>query len=238
MSLYFKQLLAGRDFAKTHPVASQMVNFCYLIGDQTTKKALVVDPAWDVKGLLEAAENDGMEVDGILATHCHPDHIGGDLFGLPVEGVAEILELKGMKVHAHKGESEGVKRVAGVSDSDLTLHESGDKFAVGEVEIEFLHTPGHSPGSQCFLVQNRLVSGDTLFVQGCGRVDLPGSDPEEMYRSLTERLSKLPDDVVLYPGHDYGGRPSSTLGEERKTNYCLKVPTLEDWLRLMGQSLQ
>jgi glyoxylase-like metal-dependent hydrolase (beta-lactamase superfamily II) len=234
-NLYFRQLLAGRDFALVHPVAGQMVNFCYLIGDRTTKKALVVDPAWDVRNLLDIAENDGMEVDGILATHYHPDHIGGDLFGLPVEGVSKLLELKGMKVHVQKEEAEGVKHVTGASDTDLILHDSGDKFSVGNVEIEFLHTPGHTPGSQCFLVRNRLVSGDTLFVQGCGRVDLPGSDPEEMYRSLTERLAKLPDDVELFPGHDYGGQPTSTLGEERRTNYSLQVPTLEDWLRLMGR---
>jgi glyoxylase-like metal-dependent hydrolase (beta-lactamase superfamily II) len=233
-NLYFRQLLAGRDFALAHPVAGQMVNFCYLIGDQTTKKAVVVDPAWDVGGLLAIAESEGMEVVGALATHYHPDHIGGDLFGLPVEGISELLELKGMKVHVQKVETEGVKHLTGASDSDLVPHDSGDTFRVGDVEIEFIHTPGHTPGSQCFMVRNRLVSGDTLFVQGCGRVDLPGSDPEEMYRSLTERLSKLPDDVRLFPGHDYGGRPTSTLGEERKTNYYLQVPTLEDWLRLMG----
>jgi hydroxyacylglutathione hydrolase len=234
-NLYFRQLLAGRDFALAHPVAGQMVNFCYLIGDRGAKKALVVDPAWDVQSLLEVAGNDGMEVDGILATHYHPDHIGGDLFGFPVEGVSKLLELKGMKVHVQKQEADGVKQVTGASDSDLILHDSGDRFTVGDVEIEFLHTPGHTPGSQCFLVHNRLVSGDTLFVQSCGRVDLPGGDPEEMYRSLTERLARLSDDVELYPGHDYGGRPNSTLGEERRMNYSLRVPTLEDWLRLMGR---
>ncbi len=233
--LYFKQLLAGRDFALGHPVAGQMVNFCYLIGDRSSKETLVVDPAWDVTGLLDIAEKDGMEVVGALATHYHPDHIGGDLFGTTVEGISRLLELKGMKVHIHKEEADGVKRLTGASDSDLVPHEGGDKFSLGEVEIEFLHTPGHTPGSQCFLVQNRLVAGDTLFVQGCGRVDLPGSDPEEMYYTLTQRLAKLPDDVVLYPGHDYGDRPTSTLKEERQSNYSLKVPSLEDWLRLMGR---
>ena len=234
-NFYFRQLLAGRDFALVHPVAGQMVNFCYLIGDRTTKKTLVVDPAWDVRSLLDIAENDGMEVDGILATHYHPDHIGGDLFGLPVEGVSNLLELKGMKVHVQKEEDEGVKRVTGASDSDLVLHDSGDKFTVGDVDIEFLHTPGHTPGSQCFLVQNRLISGDTLFVQGCGRVDLPGSDPEEMYRSLTERLAKLPDDVELFPGHDYGPSPTSTIGEEKRTNYTLEKRTLEEFIEFMRE---
>ncbi len=233
-NLYFRQLLAGRDFALTHPVAGQMVNFCYIIGDKETKKAMVVDPAWDVGGLLDIAHNDGMELEGVLATHYHPDHIGGDLFGLPVEGISKLLELKGMKVHVQKVEMDGVKRLTGLSDSDLVSHEGGDKVRVGEVEVEFLHTPGHTPGSQCFLVRGRLVSGDTLFVNGCGRVDLPGSDPEQMYRSLTERLAKLPDEVILFPGHDYGDKPTSTLKEERRTNYYLRVPTIEDWLRLMG----
>ena len=235
-NLYFRQLLAGRDFARVNPVAGQMVNFVYLVGDRSTRKAVLVDPAWDVRTLLDIADGDGMEVVGALATHYHPDHIGGDLFGHDVEGLPKLLELKPVKVHAHREEASGIKLMTGVSDSDLVLHEGGDRLSLGEVEIDFLHTPGHTPGSQCFLVRNRLVSGDTLFVQGCGRVDLPGGDPEEMYRSLTERLARLPDEVVLYPGHDYADRPSSTLGDERRSNYCLRVPTLEDWLRLMGRA--
>jgi hydroxyacylglutathione hydrolase len=106
---------------------------------------------------------------------------------------------------------------------------------VGKIPVQFLHTPGHTEGSTCFLVaEKNLVAGDTLFVGGCGRVDLPGSDPEEMYRSLTQRLATLPDDVALYPGHDYGARPASTLGEERRSNHYLRIPTLEEWLRMMG----
>ena len=234
-NLYFRQLLAGRDFALENPIAGQMVNFCYLIGDRSTRKAVVVDPAWDVKDLVDAAEKDGMELVGALATHYHPDHVGGDLFGHDIEGLARLLELKGMKVHVQKPEAEGVRLMTGVSDTDLALHDGGDRLSLGEVEIEFVHTPGHTPGSQCFLVRGRLVSGDTLFVKGCGRVDLPGGDPEEMYRTLTERLAKLPDDVVLYPGHDYAEQPTSTLGEQRQTNYALRVSSLDDWLRMMGQ---
>ena len=234
-NLYFRQLLAGRDFAQSDAVATQMVNFCYLIGDRAAGEAVVVDPAWDVESLVESVEKDDMKLVGALVTHYHPDHIGGELFGHVVEGLARLLELKGVKVHVQQQEAEGVRRVTGVSDSDLVLHEGGDRLGVGEVDIEFVHTPGHTPGSQCFLVRNRLVSGDTLFVNGCGRVDLPGGDPEEMYRSLTERLARLPDDVVLYPGHDYADRPTSTLGEERHSNYYLRVPNLEDWLRVMGR---
>ena len=234
-NLYFRQLLAGRDFARNNPIAGQMVNFCYLIGDSSTRKAVVVDPAWNVKDLVDAAEKDGMELVGTLATHYHPDHIGGDLFGHDIEGLARLLELKGMKVHVQKPEAEGVRLMTGLSDTDLTLHDGGDRLSLGEVEIEFVHTPGHTPGSQCFLVRGRLVSGDTLFVQGCGRVDLPGGDPAEMYRTLTERLAKLPDDVVLYPGHDYAERPTSTLGEQRQTNYALRVSNVADWLRMLGR---
>jgi len=139
-----------------------------------------------------------------------------------------------MKVHVQKEEAHGVKYMTGLGDSDLVLHEGGDRVAAGEVEVTLLHTPGHTPGSQCFLVGNRLVSGDTLFVQGCGRVDLPGGDSEEMYRTLTQRLAALPDDTVLYPGHNYGKTPTATMGEQRKSNYALKVPDMASWLRLMG----
>jgi len=235
-NLYFRQLLAGRDFAQANPTAVQMVNFSYLIGDRAAGKAVVVDPAWDVQTLVGILEKDDMELVGALATHYHPDHIGGDLFGHDVEGLGHLLELKGVKVHVQRLEAEGVRFMTGLSDSDLVLHEGGDRLSLGEVDIEFLHTPGHTPGSQCFLVRDRLVSGDTLFVKGCGRVDLPGGDPEEMYRSLTQRLARLPDNVVLFPGHDYADRPTSTLGEERRSNYYLRIPSLEDWLRLMGRA--
>jgi len=233
--LYFRQLLAGRDFATEDFVASQMVNFAYLVGDRDTRECVLVDPAWDVLSLVEAARKDGMNVVGALASHYHPDHIGGDMMGYVVEGARRLLEIVGVKVHIHDLEVPWVKRVCGLSGSDLQSHAGGDVLRVGKVPIEFVHTPGHTEGSTCFLVAGkRLVAGDTLFVGGCGRVDLPGSDPEEMYRSLTQRLSRLSDDVALYPGHDYGGRPASTLGDERRSNYSLKAPTLEQWLRMMG----
>jgi glyoxylase-like metal-dependent hydrolase (beta-lactamase superfamily II) len=195
---------------------------------------VVVDPAWDVRGLVEIAGEDGMKLVGALATHYHPDHVGGDLFGYRVQGLAQLQEEQGVKVHCHRTEEEGLRRVTGLSASDIETHDGGDALEVGRVRIELLHTPGHTPGSQCFLVDKKLVAGDTLFVQGCGRVDLPGGDPEEMYRTLTQRLASLPDDVVLYPGHDYGERPTSTMGVERETNYALRVGSLEDWMRLMG----
>ncbi|HMC82764.1 MAG TPA: MBL fold metallo-hydrolase [Candidatus Polarisedimenticolia bacterium] len=233
--LYFRQLLAGRDFARADSVAAQMLNFAYLIGDRDTKECFLVDPAWDVASLVSAARNDGMNVVGALASHYHPDPVGGDMMGYRVEGVRRLLEIVGVKIHVHDRELPWVKRITGLSASDLKAHAGGDVLQVGKIPVEFLHTPGHTEGSACFLVAgNRLVAGDTLFVGSCGRVDLPGSDPEEMYRTLTQRLSTLPDEVVLYPGHDYGDRPTSTLGQERRSNYSMKVPTLSQWLSMMG----
>ena len=113
-------------------------------------------------------------------------------------------------------------------------HDSGDVVEVGEIAIELLHTPGHTPGSQCFLVQGRLVAGDTLFLDGCGRTDLPGSDPEAMYESLTTRLARVPDDVVLYPGHLYSTEPSATMGETRRRNVVFMPQSAAQWLAMFG----
>lgn len=232
--LYFKQMLAGEGFAAQHPVAGQMANFVYLIGDRVTRECMAVDPAWDVRDIVAVAERDGMKLTGVLATHYHPDHIGGDLFGIAVEGLRELMGVNPVPVHAHKDEADGIQFMTGLAKTDLTLHEGGDAVQVGEVPITMIHTPGHTPGSQCFLVGDRLVSGDTLFVGGCGRVDLPGSDPDEMYRTLTQRLSRLPEDTVLYPGHHYGPTPTSTLGEERQSNQYMRIRSLDDWRALMG----
>jgi glyoxylase-like metal-dependent hydrolase (beta-lactamase superfamily II) len=231
--VYFRQLLAGRDFGLNDPVALQMMNFVYLIGDRESGECLVVDPAWDVADLVRVAELDGMKITGALATHYHPDHVGGTMYGYTVEGLSALLVHAPCKTHVHRLEAEGVKKVTGLSDSDLVVHDSGDRVRVGEVEVELLHTPGHTPGSLCFRVGNALVAGDTLFLQGCGRVDLPGGDPEEMYTTLTQRLDKLPGDLVLYPGHAYGGEHAS-LEQVRQTNPYLSIPDLATWRRTMG----
>ena len=235
--LYFRQLLAGRQVAVAHPVAGQMANFMYLIGDPASHEALVVDPAWDVQSLLDVAQQDDYEVVGALITHYHPDHVGGDLWGVQVEGVNRLLEQHQVPLYVNKHEAEGLKVVTGVSDSDMRKTDDGETLTLGQVEIRFLHTPGHTPGSQCFLLGDRLVAGDTLFVQGCGRVDLPGGDAEQMYYSLTQKLAKLPTETVLYPGHHYGPSETSTIEKELENNLYLRVGSLEDWWQLMGGSI-
>jgi len=230
--LYVKQMLAGRDFAIGDPAASQMENFVYLIGDRDTGECLVVDPAWAVRDIIRAAEGDGMTITGALITHYHPDHCGGSMFGFTVEGLPTLMAVNPVPVHVHKLEAEGVRKVTGLSKSDLTSHASGDRVRVGDVEVELLHTPGHTPGSLCFRVPGALIAGDTLFLQGCGRVDLPGGDKDEMYYTLTQRLASLPDDLVLFPGHAYGGEHAS-LGHVRTHNPYLTVADLESWRRIM-----
>jgi hydroxyacylglutathione hydrolase len=233
--LYFRQLLAGRQVAKVDPVAGQMANFMYLVGDPETRQALIVDPAWDVASLLEVAHNDDYSISGALISHYHPDHVGGDLWGVQVEGVTRLLEEVAVPLYVNKHEAAGLKVVTGVQDSDLELVDDGQTLDIGALSLRFLHTPGHTPGSQCFLIGNRLVAGDTLFVQGCGRVDLPGGDPDQMYFSLTQKLARLPADTVLYPGHHYGPTETSTIGDELRQNLYLRVSSLEDWRRLMGR---
>jgi hydroxyacylglutathione hydrolase len=234
--LYFRQLLAGRDVARSDPLARQMVNFVYLIGDRTTGEALVVDPAYDVAGVLDVAAADGMKVTGALATHYHPDHVGGDMMGYSIGGVADLLTLNPVPIHVQADEKPWVQRVTGASDSDLVAHAGGDVVKVGDVSVELIHTPGHTPGSQCFFVDGRyLVSGDTLFLEGCGRTDLPGGDPAQLYESLTRTLTKVPDDAVLFPGHLYSAEPSATMGETREWNFVFAPRTEAEWLAMFGR---
>lgn len=230
---FVEQLLAGRDFARRDPAATGMQNFVYLVGDADRRECVLVDPAWDVTGIVEAARARDLRIVGALITHYHPDHVGGSIFGMQIEGLPALLAESPCPVHVHRAEADGVMKVTGLSRTDLVEHDSGDKVQVGDVSIELLHTPGHTPGSQCFRLDGALISGDTLFLQGCGRVDLPGSDPDEMYRTLTQRLSTLPDDLVLYPGHAYGGE-HAPLATVRRGNPFLHIASLAEWRRLMA----
>lgn len=231
--LYFRQLLSGRDFAAGDMIAQQMRNFAYLIGDRQTGECVVVDPAYAANDLADVAEADGMRLTGVLVSHHHPDHVGGSMMGFTLKGVAELLERTQVPVHVNTHEADWVSRITEIPLSDLTAHEHGDKIKVGEVEIELLHTPGHTPGSQCFLLDGRLVAGDTLFLEGCGRTDFPGGDVDDMFRSL-QALAKLPGDPTVYPGHWYSAEPSAPLEEVRRTNYVYRASNLDQWRMLMG----
>ena len=203
--LYLKQIEVG-----------PMENFVYLIGDKTKRECVMVDPAWEVDRVLAAAKADDMKVTAGLVTHTHFDH---------VNGLPDLLEKNGGRIYVHANEAPFLK---GMKDH-IEKVESGSKLQVGAIEIQFLHTPGHTPGSQCFLVQNRLVSGDTLFINACGRCDLPGGNAEEMYHSL-QKLGRLGDDVLLLPGHNYAESPTSTIGLEKKNNPYYRCGSLSDFL--------
>jgi glyoxylase-like metal-dependent hydrolase (beta-lactamase superfamily II) len=231
--LYFRQLLSGRDFAKGDAIATQMRNFAYLIGDRQTGDTLVVDPAYAAGDLLDALEADGMHLSGVLVTHHHPDHVGGSMMGFELKGLAELLERVSVPVHVNSHEALFVSRVTGIGIRDLTEHEHGDKVIVGDIDIELLHTPGHTPGSQCFLLDGRLVAGDTLFLEGCGRTDFPGGDSDEMFRSL-QKLAQLNGDPTVYPGHWYSLEPSASLSEVKRSNYVYRAADLNQWRMLMG----
>lgn len=230
---YFRQLLSGRDFAVGNPLAAQMVNFVYLLGDRSTGECVVVDPAYAVDELAAMVEADGMKLTGVLATHYHPDHIGGSMMGYRIEGVTRLLEHGSIPIHVNEAEVPWVVRTTGVSETDLVAHGAGDTLNVGNLEIRFVHTPGHTPGSQCFLANGCLVSGDTLFLDGCGRTDLPGSDPEAMYESL-QTLAKMPDQTVVYPGHQYSAPASAPLSTVRTANYVYRTRDKDAWMQWFG----
>jgi len=216
--LYLKQMELG-----------PMQNFVYLLGDPATRDCVAVDPAWEIDAIVDEIAADGMRLQGVLVTHTHQDHVGGHLFGHDIPGVEELLGRSPARVYVHKAEREFLKGFG----SDLVKVEGGDTLQVGRLTVTFVHTPGHTPGSQCFLVDGRLISGDTLFIRSCGRTDLPGSDPAEMYSSLTQRLAALPDDTVVLPGHNYGGA-ATTIGEEKRENPMMRFPSMSDFLRAMG----
>jgi len=220
--IYLKQLELG-----------PMQNFVYLVGDPVARQCVVVDPAWEIDTIVETVAADDMTLIGALVTHTHQDHVGGSLesWGMPgrIPGVEELLGQVATKVYVHKAEREFLPGLG----SDLVRVDNHDTLEVGRLRLTFLHTPGHTPGSQCFLVDGRLISGDTLFIGSCGRTDLPGSDPSQMYYSLTQRLGALPEDTILFPGHNYGGA-SSTIGDEKRDNPFMRFAALGDFLKVMS----
>ncbi|MHB1496389.1 MAG: MBL fold metallo-hydrolase [Acidimicrobiales bacterium] len=228
--LYFRQLLAGRDFAVDDGLATTMRNHTYVIGDAHAGEVLLVDPAYDVAGLLGWVRDRDLNVTGAVATHYHADHVGGEILGERIEGLSELLELADVPVHLQRDELPWVAEMTGAPVSSLVAHGDDDVVQVGSVLVRLLHTPGHTQGSQCLVVGDNLVAGDTLFIQGCGRTDLPGADAEDMYTSL-RRLASLPGHLTLWPGHHYSTESSAALQDVLSTNPVLERVDRAQWLR-------
>ena len=179
-----------------------MENFSYIIGDDKTHLGVIIDPGFDTEKILNKASQMKLTIKYLINTHEHPDHISGNM---------DLSEKTGAKIVAHKDAK--IKKDLAVKDEAI--------IRVGETNIKVLHTPGHSPGSICLLVDNKLITGDTLFVGECGRIDLPGGNAEDLYHSFFDKILKISDNVEIYPGHDYGHNETSLLGHEKKINKCL-----------------
>ncbi len=177
-----------------------MDNFSYLVGCEKTRKAMVIDPGGDVDKILSAAHNEGLTIEIILNTHGHGDHTAGNT-ALKSRTKARVL--------IHSADAGSIQ-----ADGHLT---DGDRLRVGDLTFEVIHTPGHTPGGVCLYAGGHLFTGDTLFVGDSGRTDLPGGDRPSLGASI-RRLMELPDDTVVWPGHDYGPTPSSTLSWEKRHN--------------------
>jgi len=232
--LYFRQWLSGRDYAVGDEVAKEMRNFAYAIGDRVTGEAVLVDPAHAPGELIDMLDADGMRLVGIIPTHYHADHIGGAFYGSHVAGIVEVLAGAVVPVHVQALEAPLIEQAVGVGIPPVMVHDSGDVVMVGEIAITLLHTPGHTPGSQCLVLEDRLLTGDTLFLQGCGFTGRPECDGHELYRSLHERLAALPDSLEVYAGHKYALERSATLGSVRATNEAFADIGADEWVRRFG----
>jgi hydroxyacylglutathione hydrolase len=210
-----------------------MMNFVYLIGCAETRETAVVDPAWDVPAILRAAREADLRINRVFVTHAHPDHING---------LEELVDATDARIYMNRDEVDYMKQVAAffrlpvefmAHSTNFQPVADGEQVQLGKLSVQFLHTPGHTPGSQCFLTEKSLVSGDTLFVNACGRVDLPGGDPEKMWWSLNNRLKAVDDDTILYPGHNYADEPHSTLGLQKQANPYLQMDSADEFRRVM-----
>jgi hydroxyacylglutathione hydrolase len=192
-----------------------MQNFCYIIGDEETRQAVVVDVGFEIEKIVSVATQKSLRIRYVISTHEHFDHSSGN---------RDLSLRSGAKIVAHEDAP---------IDRDVTVKD-GDVLRIGDVEILIIHTPGHSPGSICLLVDRKLLTGDTLFVGECGRVDLPGGSAADLYDSLYSKIMMLDDNVEVYPGHNYGAEPYSTIGFEKQNNYVLKPRTREEFIRFMA----
>lgn len=200
-------------------------NFQYFVGDKDSRKVAVVDPAWHLQTILDEAQRLDVTIDAVLCTHSHFDH---------VDQVEALLEHRDVPVYMLRQEVEW----SGYRCENLRKPSPGDSLRIGGVDVTLLHTPGHTPGSVCFKVADSVVTGDTLFVDGCGRCDFVGGDPELMFETLRKMVDDLPGETVMYPGHDYGNTATATLDAQLESNPYLKLSTVKDFVthRMQGKT--
>ena len=191
-----------------------MQNFSYVVFDENDKVGVIIDPSWDLEKILEILEKNKISAKYIINTHTHFDHVLGN------DQIAEIT-----KAAIIQHEKSTLKKDRSVTE--------GESINIGDIELEVLHTPGHSEDSICLIVDKEdIITGDTLFVGNIGRVDLPGSSPDSMYDSLS-RIARLEDSLIVYPGHNYGMTPTSTILNERTNNPMLNFKSKEAFLKYM-----
>ncbi len=200
-------------------------NFQYFIGDREKRVAAVVDPAWHLKSILDEEGKLDVRIEAILCTHSHFDH---------VDQVEHLLKERDVPVYMLREEID----FSGFRCENLRPVSPGETLNVGGVDIDVLHTPGHTPGSVCFRVRDNVVTGDTLFVDGCGRCDFVGGDPEVMFATLRKLIEDLPAETTMYPGHHYGPTPAATLDAQLQTNPYLKLGTVAEFVahRMTGKT--
>ena len=196
-------------------LSGAMQNFVYLIGDENSGKAAIIDPAQGSRQAVKRAEELGVELELVLLTHSHSDHTTE----LPFFRGLQNIRVAGYPNHKQ--------------ELDISLSE-GQTLELGELVIKVLHTPGHTPDSLCYLAEGNLFTGDTLFIAECGRTDFPGGSSRELYHSIFYKLMALPDDTVIWPGHHYGAKPFNTLKEEKESSYILEKRTEDEFVKFMG----
>ena len=205
--MFIKQLQVGN-----------MAVFAYLVGDTVTGDALVIDPADNAKEIISVAKENKLQINYIINTHGHVDHMGGN---------AEMQKLTGAKIIVHEDDAfmltstpAVMLKMFGAKQSppaDILVKDNAI-ISTGNIELKVIHTPGHSPGGICLYTPGYVFTGDTLFVEAVGRTDLPGGSWQIMYNSIQTRLFTLPDDTKVMPGHNYGRTPTSTIAHEKKHN--------------------
>ena len=194
-----------------------MANIIYIITDNKSKESAIIDPAWDMSEVYKYIGENNLILKKILLTHSHHDHINA---------IDEILISHDLEIHINKKEKVFWKK----EYDSFVINHGGDTIKLGETEIRSLHTPGHTPGSTCYHIGDDLIAGDTLFVFGCGRCDLHGGNPEEMFNTLKDIKMSLDPKTIILPGHNYSIKRESTLQEEIQGNPFMKFNNLNKFI--------